>query len=71
MGDKDQTLGDGKPKAKVEAPKDKEYTHPWIETGVTTLKGAMNLSCSRCGLSATSDTKDRQDELACKSNRRR
>ena len=76
MGDKDEKLNTGeteklKPKPKPETPQEKQYIHPWIETGIRTIAGAMNLICSRCGLSATSDTKDRQDELACKSNRRR
>jgi len=75
---KENTLNGGekgsqkKAVAVAETPQvEKQYTHAWKETGVRTELGAMNLNCSRCELSATSDTKDRQDELACKSNRRR
>jgi len=68
MSSKDKSKKE-EPKDQMEVPKEKKYKHPWKESGPPTQLGAENLVCGRCGLSATSDTKDSQDKLACKGGR--
>lgn len=71
QGKEKETKGKRERETPIEVTPEKSYVHLWKETGVKTEKGVMNLSCGRCELSATTDTKDKQDKKPCKSNRRR